>query len=133
MEEKIKVLLTRKKTLARRKKSSSNIEEIIEKMVPERYEFLYGTGEKDILLQAERFRPEIVFIVPDARADGLSLLKKIKQTLPYTAVFVFLLTLLDDEQETIDEYMAAGAYKCFLPPLVINTLIHDMYVCLHLE
>ena len=41
--------------------------------------------------------------------------------------------MVGDEQETIDEYMAAGAYKCFSSPIFISTLAHDMYVALNLE
>ena len=134
MKEKIKVLITRKKKwITKRAKQSSNIEYIIEKMAPGVYEFIDGVGEENIIMQVEKCSPEIIFIVPYAQMDGLNLLRQIKRLQPTANVFVFLLNIIDNEEETIDQYMSLGAYKCFLPPLNINTLVHDMYVSLNLE
>ena len=134
MKAKIKVLLTSKKKPPKKSpKGSIRIEDFIEKEVPSMYEFIYGIGEEDIINQVDKHRPEIILITQGVTMDDLELLKKIKQHHPLSIVFMLLLNMIDDEQETIDEYMAYGAYKCFLQPLMIETLVHDMYVALNLE
>ena len=128
MTEKITILMRGNKK-QRFKKSAIRLEDMIEKEAPDMYEFIYGVDEEDIIVQVDKCRPEIVFI----GQDDLELLKKIKQLHTLVAVFVFMLDILDDEQEAIDKYMAYGAYKCCLPPLMIDTLVHDMHVALNLE
>ena len=132
MKEKIKVLFTHSKK-QKQKTSKKKLEDLIEREAPDMYEFICGYGEEEIIKQVDKFRPEIIFISPDKLMDALGLLKKIKQLHPPAAVFIILTNIVDDEQETIDEYMVAGAYKCFSSTMVLETLIHDMYVALNLE
>jgi len=135
MEEKIKVLITGKKRSIKQKtpKGSMGLKDVIEREIPDMYEFISGDGEDAIEQEISRHCPEIVLITQIEPMDGLNLLIKAKQLNPATAVFILIFGIIDDEQEAIDEYMAAGAYKCFLPPLMIESLVHDMYVALNLE
>ena len=133
MKEKIKVLFPRLEKKSPKPKKIPmggvmRLEDFIEKSAPDMYEFIYANvEEEDIVKQAE-----IVLIthIESKSMRNLELLKKVKQLNPLASVFILN---VDDEQETIDEYMAAGAYKCYLQPLMIPTLAHDMYVALNLE
>ena len=131
MKEKIKVLATYSIKM-KKKKPPETIEDIIGKEVPEMYEFIYGYDEQDIMMKVDKFKPEIIFLRQVKSIDTLKVLQNIKQLHPIASVFVFLVNS-DDEQEMIDKHMAAGAYKCFFSALILETLIHDMYVALNLE
>ena len=132
MKTKAKVLIVVDKKPKKRKNVMS-FEEIIEKNAPNMYEYYYGIGDEDAIKQIEEYRPEIVFMQHNNSKGVLGLLKKVKTMHPLVAVFI-LLDNVDDENELLVEYMAAGAYKCYcIPPLIINSLIHDMYVALNLE
>ena len=134
MKEKIKVLFAvDKKAKKSILKGAPTLANIIEGEVPDTYEFIFGFGEEDSIKQVDKLRPEIIFIGQNKSIDALGLLKKVKQLHPLAVVFIILPNILDDEQETIDEYMAAGAYKCFFSTIVHETLLHDMYVALNLE
>lgn len=107
----------------------------VERYAPDMYEFFHSTGEEETITQINKHQPEIIIIHPSNKhkpSDSLGLLIKIKQLHPTAAVFVYL-NIVDNEQEVVDEFMARGAYKCYLPPYFIDTLIHDMYVALNLE
>ena len=133
MKEKIKVLFTvEKKAEKKIRKGAPTLADLIEKEVPDMYEFIFGYGEEDTIRQVDKFRPEIIFLTRGKSMDALGLLKKVKQLHPPAVVFI-LLSMVDDEQETIDAYMAAGAYKCFFSQFDSGILIHDMYVALNLE
>jgi len=137
MKKKVKVLVSRpekyKSKASKTPKGLFKFENLIEEELPDVYEFICGYGEDDIIKQVDRFRPELIFIGQSKLMDALGLLKKIKQLHPPATVFIIFGDIVDDEQETIDEYMAAGAYKCYLIPFGVDTLIHDMYVALNLE
>ena len=134
MKEKIKVLFTHPKKL-KQKTKRIKLGDLIEKESPDMYEFIYAYGEEDSINQVDKFRPEIIFInqVDKQIEESLGLLKKIKHLHPPVIVFIVLANIVEDEQETIDEYMAAGAYKCLFSTMVLETLVHDMYVALNLE
>lgn len=134
MENKIKLL-----SVGKKKAKSENLkswERTVEMYAPGMYELLYSAGEKDTLKQVKEFNPEIVLILPSILQgdllDSVQLIKDIKQLSPKTTVFVNL-GMVYDEQEAIDEFMSCGAYKCYVSPVVMDTLFHDMYVALNLE
>lgn len=131
MEEKVKVLFILDKKP--KKNTPTSIQDYIKEKTPDIYEFIYGVGDEDSLNQIDKHQPKIIFLPNKKSLDSLKLLYKIKQLHPSIVVFIMIFEMVDDEQETIDEYMASGAYKCFLQPLMIDSLVHDMYVALNLE
>jgi DNA-binding NarL/FixJ family response regulator len=134
MKEKIKVLFTNSQKLAKKRKGIS-LGDMIERETPEMYEFYYAFGEEDIMKQVSKFKHEIVFIsqIDKKIDDSIGLLKKIKQLHPRIVVFAILPNTVDDEQETIDRYISCGTYKCLSETIILETLVHDMYVALNLE
>lgn len=137
MKEKIKIMSVNTKKKGRRlrgvKDSGISMAECIEQLVPGMYTFreVYAG---DAVETAETLRPEIIWILLEASGDCLDLLEKLKRVHPEAAVFVMFVGPTEDEQEVINAYSASGAYKCyFLPPFILNTLVHDMYVALNLE
>lgn len=137
MKEKIKVLTINTKKKRKKSKISNgsgmNLGDFIEEHAPGMYSFseVYAS---DAIDEVEALRPEIIWIVQDASMDCSELIKGIKSIHPAAAIFVMLFGVIDDEQEVMNTYSALGVYKCyFLPPLVIDTLAHDMYVALNLE
>ena len=132
MKEKIKVFFVHSKKM-KPKASKETLEYLIEREAPDTYEFFDGYCGENIIEQVENQRPEIVFLSQNKSIDALELVKRLKSVHPSTVVFVILSDMIDDEQETIDEYMAAGAYKCYFATLVLDTLVHDMHVALNLE
>lgn len=127
--QKIKLLSIGNKKI--KKAEKKNWEALLERYAPDLYENFYAVGEKEAIMQVEKLQPEIVILSGDMK-DSFGLLKNIKQIQPTGAIFV-MLGMLDDEQETMDEFKAYGAYKCYIAPVSMDTLTHDMYVALNLE
>lgn len=134
MMHKIKLLSAGKKKA--KFENLKNWEKTVERYAPDMYDLFYGAGEKDILNKVDELRPEIVLVLPSILQrdlnDGLRLLKEIHELHPSAAIFVTL-GIVDDEQEAIDAFMAAGAYKCYAAPVIMDSLFHDMYVALNLD
>ena len=134
MERKINVLeIFKGKVVPKGVKGKSSLVSFIEHVEPDMYEFSFAAGETNAIIQVDKLRPDIIFMPHDKSINSFELLKNIKQLHPTAPVFILINTMIDDEQEVINEYMASGAYKCYLPPLNIDTLVHDMYVSLNLE
>jgi DNA-binding NarL/FixJ family response regulator len=129
MKEKIKFLLISDKKL--KPEGIKHWKDHVERYAPDMYDTINAIGNEEGIKQVDKLRPEIIMLMGSFK-DTLGLIKKIKQLHPPAAVFIFQ-EMVDDEQETIDEYIACGAYKCYFPPLAFDTLIHDMYVSLNLE
>lgn len=130
MKEKIKVMFVCSK---KQKQKTKTLDELIEIEAPDVYDFINVYSRENVIEQVNKHRPKIIFLSQNKSINALELVKKIKSMHPSIVVFVILSDMLDDEQETIDEYMAAGAYKCYFSALVLDTLVHDMYVALNLE
>lgn len=129
MNAKIKLLsIGNKKLKTENVKSWNNL---MERYAPGLYENFYAVGEKEAIKQVIQLQPEITML-SDNMKDALGLLIKIKQINPAGVVFV-VLGMVDDEQRIMTEFKAHGAYKCYTPPLSMDTLIHDMYVALNIE
>ncbi len=132
MKKKAKVLFMLSKR-AKRNTKSRRLGDVIEVEAPDMYDFLYSYGEEETIKFVDEFNPEILFLNHVDKGNSLEVLKKIKQAHPTVQVFVILSNILSDEQEAIERYMTAGAYKCLFSTMNIETLIHDMYVSLNLE
>ena len=130
MENKVKLLLS----YGKKPKSDFDLgwKALIEKYAPDMYDFLTSIGESDTIKQVAKFQAEIVIIFNEKSVSTLDLLKEIKQTHPLVPVLI-ILSMKDDEQAVIDEFMACGAYKCYPQPMIIDTIIHDMFVALNME
>lgn len=127
---KIKVLnIYQKKIKVNRK----TISDLIETMVPDMYEFTTGYIGTNIIDEIKNLCPQIVFLWQCESKYMLDLIKRIKEIDPSVAIFAFVPDIVDNEQKLIDEYMAAGVYKCLLSTISLDSLIHDMYVALNLE
>ncbi|MDF2538687.1 MAG: hypothetical protein K0S76_1708 [Herbinix sp.] len=129
MKARIKLLSIGNKKL--KSEHVKNWNNLIERYAPDMYDIIYAIGEEEAIKQVVQLRPEIIML-PDKMKDTLGLLIKIKRIHPTAAVFITL-GMVEDEQEAIDEFKAHGAYKCYTVPLVMDTLIHDMYVALNME
>ena len=130
--EKIKVLLAHTKKVRKNAKVKT-IGDIIEMVAPDAYDFYYVHDRSTLLRTVDELRPEIVFLPNQKHFNALELVKEIKSLYPSTAIFVMLSGMEEYEQKTIEDYRAAGAYKCCLATLAIEGLVHDMYVALNLE
>lgn len=137
MKEKIKILSINTKKKVRKPKTFIDAEvsmgECIEQLVPGMYT-ISEVYESDAIERVETLQPEIIWILQEASGDCLHLVNKIKKMQSEAVIFILFFGVIDDEQEVINTYSTLGVYKCyFLPPLVFDTLIHDMHVALNLE
>lgn len=130
--KKIKVFFVNPKRIKKKSKVKT-LGDLIDAEVPDTYEFIHICVKDDIKKMISEHRPEIIFLSQDKSMDALELVKEIKSLQPSTVIFVVLSDMISDETETINEFKTAGAYKCYLSTLVIDTLTHDMYVALNLE
>jgi DNA-binding NarL/FixJ family response regulator len=129
MKERIKFLSIGNKKL--KSEEAKNWSKLIERYAPDMYDIINVAGEEEAINQVVQLRPEIIMISTKMK-NALGLLIKIKQIHPTAVVFI-MLGMVDDEQEAIDEFKVHGAYKCYTVPLVMDTLVHDMYVALNME
>lgn len=133
--EKIKVLFIQSQRIKKSTKIKT-LGDLIEKESPDTYEFINVCSKDNVIEQVTEQKPKIVFLSHKEQkkyANALELVKEIKSQHPSVAIFILLSDMIGDEQELINEFNAAGAYKCYLSTLVLDTLIHDMYVALNLE
>ena len=124
--EKIKFL-----TIGRTKWTSENLKEwneVIEEHAPDLYEIIYEFREKEVLKQLKEFRPQVIMLT--SLKNTLDWIKTIKQLYPEKPIFVIG---REEDEELFDEFMACGAYKCYLPPFASETMMHDIHVALNLE
>lgn len=129
MTEKVKLLLIGNKRV--KPTEAENTKRLFDNYAPGLYDITHLVGTEDCIKSVDVLCPRII-IINDKIKGAKELLEKIKQIRPEIVVFVFL-SAVDDEQHAIDEYMQRGAYKCYMPPIIMDTLAHDMYVALHLE
>lgn len=134
MSDKIKYLTIASKLP--KKKNKESWAKTVECFAPDMYELLYGVAGKDAYKKVSELQPEIVWLYSDAVKNdlkkGQQMVQEIKQLSPRTAIFV-LFDELDDEEAVFDEYIACGAFKCYMSPWSVNAIFHDMYVALNLE
>lgn len=61
------------------------------------------------------------------------MVRKTKERCPQSVLFTLLPDDAKDQQEMTLRLKEAGVYKCYYTTLVVNTLVHDMYVALNME
>ncbi len=134
MEEKIKVLSVGKaKKETKKPKNALSVQDYIEQLAPGMYTFSKAYID-DALETVDTLRPEIIWIHQEASMDCSELVKEIKRIHPSAVIFMMFIGVFDDEQEMMNTYLELGAYKCyFIPPMMLDTLVHDMHVALNLE
>lgn len=130
--EKIKVLFVQLKRIKKNAKVRT-MGDVIEMIAPDAYECSHICYKDDIMGTITELKPEIVFLHNHKSIDALKLVKEIKSLHPSTVLFVMLSDMDDDDQETMDRFLEAGAYKCCISTLSMDMLVHDMYVALNLE
>lgn len=134
MKEKIKILsVGNAKKEVKKPKGSLTVQDYIEQLAPGMYTFSKVYVE-DAIEVVDTLRPEIIWIHQEVSMDCSELVKEIKRIHPAAVIFMMFVGVVDDEQEVMNTYLALGAYKCyFIPPMMLDTLVHDMYVALNLE
>ena len=130
--EKIKMLFIQEKKIKKRQKSLL-LGDVIEKCVPDTYEMDYISIKENIIGKLEQFEPQIIYIGQSKAFDILELVTRIKELFPEVVVIVNLSDNVSDQQELIVKLKEAGVYKCYYSTLIVETLIHDMFVALNIE
>ncbi len=132
MNEKLRLLSVTQKKIKKREKRKSLVE-MVEVLNPETYQSFSYHLKEDIIKKILEIDPHVVFLCKQKPNDALKLISSIKKIKPSVVIFAFLPDILDNEQDTIEEYMAAGVYKCLYSVISLDTLIHDIHVSLNLE
>lgn len=129
---KIKVLFIQEKKIKNKAKVFT-LGDIIEKLVPDTYEIDYISIKENIVEKIDQFKPQIIYIGQSKAFDILELVMRIKELFPLTVILANLSDRVNDQQELIIKLKEAGVYKCYYSTLIIETLVHDMFVALNME
>ncbi|MBE6024465.1 MAG: hypothetical protein E7231_14975 [Cellulosilyticum sp.] len=129
---KIHVLYVQEKKIKNKKKIVT-LGSMIDTMVPDTYEMDYTSIKEDIFDKIDQFQPKIVHIFQSNACDIVDLVTNIKQSHPEIIIFVSLSDAVSNPLEMMEELKAAGVYKSYGLTLIMETLIHDMFVALNME
>lgn len=130
--EKIKVLFIQEKKVKNKKKVLT-LGDVIEKQIPDTYEIDYISIKENVIKKIGDFQPQILFICQSKAFDILEWVMKIKELFPLIVVLVNISDNVKEQQEMIVKLKDAGVYKCYYSTIIIETLIHDMFVALNME
>lgn len=130
--DKIRVLYVQEKRIKEKDKAMT-IGGVIDSMVPDTYEMDYIGIKENILKKVEAFKPHIIHISQSPKVDILEMVNNIRKTFPSIVIFVSISDHVSNQQEVILQLKDAGVYKCYGFTLVIENLIHDMFVALNME
>ncbi len=130
--EKIKVLFIQEKKIKNKAKVVT-LGDVIEKQVPGTYEFDYISIKENIIGKIDQFQPQIIYIGQSKAFDIFELVKRIKELFPAAVILASLSDSVKDQQKMIEKLKEAGVYKCYYSTLIIETLVHDMFVALNME
>ena len=130
--DKIKVLYIQEKKI-KRKGNNMTLGDVINTMVPDTYEMDYISAKENIREKIDTFQPQIIHISQSNTFDILNMVKEIRAIMPTVVIMVCLSDGVKNPQRLMDELKDAGVYKCYGLTLVIETLIHDMFVSLNME
>ncbi len=130
--ENIKMLFIQEKKVKNRAKGLL-LGDIIEKLVPDTYEIDYISIKENIIGKIDQFQPKIIYIGQSKAFDILELVMRIKELFPQMVILANLSDSVSDQQELIIKLKEAGVYKCYYSTLIVETLIHDMFVALNME
>lgn len=126
MSDKYKIL-----TITTDKRDAKQMQSTHDRFVPDTYTLFKAKNAKEAVKMMDEITPDAIVIkLLNSKLDGLDLIAKAKEHAPRAKLFVYS---YDDDQETIDAYKAAGAYKYYIIPLLIDIYFHDLYVALHAE
>ncbi len=133
MEKKIILTVVKKIRKLKKKEQNMSLEAVIEDKTKGLYEFrkaIYSNAVETV----KKINPNIVWLFDDGKFDVDTILKEIHSINSQIAIFIMVTGNYEDEQEVGDYFVSLGAYKCyFIPPLLLDSLIHDMYVALNME
>lgn len=130
--EKIKMLFIQEKKVKNKEKVLL-LGDIIEKEVPDTYEIDYISIKENIIGKIDQFQPQIIYIGQSKAFDILELVTRIKERFPGVVILANISDNVSDQQELIIKLKEAGVYKCYYSTLIVETLVHDMFVALNME
>ncbi len=130
--EKIKMLFIQEKKVKNRAKTLL-LGDVIEKLVPDTYEIDYISIKENIIGKIDQFQPQIIYIGQSKAFGILELVMRIKELFPWMVILANLSDRVGDQQELIIKLKEAGVYKCYYSTLIVETLVHDMFVALNME
>ena len=130
--KKIKVLFIQEKKIKNKKKVLT-LGDVIEKQIPDTYEIDYISIKENVIKKIGDFQPQILFICQGKAFDILEWVMRIKELFPLIVVFANISDNVKEQQEMIIKLKDAGVYKCYYSTIIIETLIHDMFVALNME
>lgn len=130
--EKINILFIQDRKV-KKKRNTITLGDMIDKQVPDTYEIDYISIKDNVIGKIEQFQPQIVYIFQSNAFDILELVKGIKEEFPKVVIFTNLPDSVKSPQKMIAELKDAGVYKCYHSTLILETLIHDMFVALNME
>lgn len=107
--------------------------DMIEKLVPDTYEIDYVSVKEDVIKKINQFRPQIIYIFQNNSFDILSMVMRIKEMFPEAVILANISDSISRPQEVMAELKEIGVYKCYHSTLILETLVHDMFVALNRE
>ena len=107
--------------------------DMIEKQVPDTYEVDYVSVKENVIKKINQFQPQIIYIFQSNAFDILGMVMRIKEMFPEVVILANLSDSVNCPQEMMAELKDAGVYKCYHSTLILETLIHDMFVALNRE
>lgn len=130
--KKIKVMFMLEKQIKKRA-GTITLGDLIDKEVPDTYDFVYACVKDDIIEKVASEKPKILFMAQSKALDLLGSVKKIKERFPEIIIIVNLEASLENEQEVAEKLTEIGVYKCYSTAFSIDALIHDMFVAMNME
>lgn len=132
MSEKIKWMIITSKAYAKGYKK--DMQRFVDQHDPDTYDVIITSNVKEALKLIDTMRPELIQLEShQLNIDCLALLREIKARHPKVVVFVSIDTEYEDDEKLIGDFLACGAYKCYVVPVWIETLIHDFFVAQNME
>lgn len=130
--EKINILFIQDRKI-KKKRNTVTLGDMINKQIPDTYEIDYISVKENMIGKIEQFQPQIIYIFQSNAFDILELVKRIKEEFPEVVILTNLSDGVKSPQKMMAELKDAGVYKCYHSTLILETLIHDMFVALNME
>lgn len=130
--DRIKLLFIQDKKIKNREKVVT-LGDIIDKEVPDTYDMDYITFKENVIEKVEQFQPQIIFVCQSKTFDVLGLIRRLKEISPNVVIFASVTDNVKHQQEMMKKLIEAGAYKCYYSAIIVETLVHDMFVALNME
>lgn len=130
--EKIKLLFIQKKKV-KKKENVLLLGDVIENEAPDTYEIDYISIKEDVIGKIDQFQPQIIFIGQSKGFDILELVKRIKELFPLVVILACISDSVKEQQELLSKLKEAGVYRCYHSTIIMETMLHDMFVALNMD